>query len=104
MMKLKSPLSSIVHSVMRVLTAPNHQASSTALAAGVAVGVLLAGQAFFNGRLADELGTPELAGATCSAVALIPLLALAALNGGFARARAAHRGGKRAQWWHLVGG
>jgi transporter family-2 protein len=74
-----------------------------AVSGGLTVGACLAGQAFLNGRLGVALGTPELAGAICVAVALMPLLALGTANGSISAARRAWSTGQRPRHWHWIG-
>ena len=77
----------------RALTLP------TAIA--VALGAALAVQSYVNGRLAQSIGSPELAAAVNNAVGLVALGAVAAAIGAIPRALRAWPGVRP---WYLLGG
>jgi transporter family-2 protein len=72
------------------------------LAATAGAGISL--QAFLNGRLATQLGSPLLAASVSSLSALGVLLALGIATGALARAVARMRAGSRPRPWHVLCG
>jgi transporter family-2 protein len=70
-------------------------------AIAVALGAALAMQSYVNGRLAQSIGSPELAAAVNNAVGLIALGAIATAIGAIPRALRAWSG---VQPWYLLGG
>lgn len=75
-----------------------------ALLAAVAAGAAISGQAFLLGRLGRELGSPALAAAINSVVALIAVGTLALASGAALRAGRRVRAGSRPRWWHVLAG
>jgi bacterial/archaeal transporter family-2 protein len=73
-----------------------------ALLAVFLAGAGLATQAYVNGQLGSELGSPLLAAVVNQAVGLSCLLAFAVASGALARAWRRMRAGARFRWWHVA--
>lgn len=83
---------------------PAPAARLAALAAVVGAGLIVSVQVFLNGRLAQELGSAELAGSVNHVGGLITLIVIGVASGVPGRARRRLAGAPTPRWWMVLAG
>ena len=82
----------------------SRQLTAVALVCAAVAGAAISVQVFVNGRLADDLGSPALAGTVNNVSGLFLLAAIGTVAGAPRRAKARLATRVDVRWWHLVAG